>query len=447
MKRTATPLRPLRLPPHERHVLSNGLTVHVVRRGPLPLVAVRLTVRGGSAADPASIPGLADFGARLLRRGAAGRGADEISEAVDFVGAALGGYATEESVVVSLTTLSRHLESMVELMGQVLIAPDFPEAEVELSRRRTLAQLQNDLDDPGAIAEKAWSRAMWGSHPYGNEQRGSKRTLEAISRQSLVDFHRSSLGPSMAHLYVVGDVQVGAVVALAERVFGQWRGGPTQVAAIPPWQGPVNDGGVLIVDKPEQTQVQLRIGARGVGRGHPDHFALTVMNAVLGGGFTSRLINEIRVKRGLSYGAHSAFDMLTGAGTLLVSSFTRTERVNELIDVALGEVKKMRLKGPTPIETDTMKRYVSGLYPSRIETNDSLASVLADVEHYALPEGWVEQYRDRIGNVTAKEVAAAAHAHLFDAQRVIVLVGNAEALAPRVAKYGPVSVMQLAELE
>lgn len=440
-------LRPLHLPPHEKRKLGNGLMLHLVPRGPLPLVAVRLVMRGGSVWDPPGRAGVADFAARLFRRGAGGRTADDLSEAIDFVGAAMGGYANEENVVLSLSCPSKHLEAMFELMGLVLLSPDFPEPEIELARRRTLAQLQNELDDPGALAERAWARAMWGNHPYGHETLGQKRSVEAMTRDDLLNFHRTRLGPVLGHLYVVGDIDVDRITTVAERVFGGWRGGPELAPLVPDWAGPDRAGHVIIVDKPEQTQVQMRIGAQGVKRGHTDHFPLTVMNAVLGGGFTSRLIREIRVKRGLSYGANSGFDMLGAAGTFLVSSFTKTESVNELIDVALGEVAKMRAKGPTTIEVDTMKRYISGLYPARLETNEALAGAVADVQHYGLPEDWISGYRLRVNAVTARDAAEAAQKHLFDDKKVIVLVGNAQALEPKVARYGQVSVVKPAELE
>ena len=440
-------LRPLHLPPHERRELSNGLKLHVIPRGPLPLVAVRLVMRSGSAFDPPHRLGVADFAARLMRRGAAGRKADEISETVDFVGASMGGYAGEETVVMSLSTPARHLDAMLEVMGQLIVSPDFPESELETARRRTLAQISNELDDPGALADRALLRALWGEHPYGHETVGLKTHLEALTRADLVQFHQERLGPRISQLFVAGDVDGDSVSKAVERALGGWRGGPEAPPQLPGWSGPAQAGEVVIVDKPEQTQVQLRIGARGVKRGHPDHFPLVVMNTVLGGGFTSRLVTQIRVKRGLSYGAGSSFDMMSVGGSFSVSSFTRTESVNELIDVALAEVAKMRARGPDAREVSTAQRYVCGLYPARLETNEAVAGAIADVEHFGLPADWIAGYRERLSAVTVKQAAEAAKAHLFeDGGRVTVLVGNAAALQPKVERYGKVSVIKPADL-
>ncbi|GMU61352.1 MAG: peptidase M16 [Myxococcaceae bacterium] len=447
-ERIQTPkLRPLHLPPHEVRVLANGLTVHVVKRSSLPLVAVRLVVRAGSAFDSPGERGVADFASRILRRGAGGQSADTISEAVDLVGAALGGYANEENAVISLSTPSKHLDAMLGVMGQIVLAPDFPEQEVELNRRRTLAQLANELDDPGTLADRALTRAVWGQHPYAFESCGGKVDVERLTRAQLQAFHRDRLGPKVAHLFVVGDVDVEAVTEVIQRTLGGWRGGPKFAPEVPAWPGLQKPGEVVIVDKPEQTQAQVRIAAAGVKRGHPDHFPLVVMNAVLGGGFTSRLVTEIRVKRGLSYGAGSSFDMLSAGGSFTVSSFTRTESVNALVDVALAEVEKMRLKGPSAKELATVQRYICGLYPGRLETNEAVAGAIADVVHYGLPPDWIAGYRERISAVSVKQAAEAAHRHLFKGERVLALVGNAEALKPMVSRYGPITVLRPTDLE
>ncbi len=440
-------LRPLKLPRHEVRTLPNGLTVHLVPRGPLPLVAVRLVIRGGSAFDPIGRLGVGDFAARLFRRGAGGETADQISDEVDFVAASVGGFANEENVILSLSTPSRHLEPMFELMARILLRPDFPESELELSRRRTLSALINDLDDPGSLADRALVRATWGSHPYANETIAGKKDISAYTRDDLRHFHQERLGPQIAHLYLVGSFDLDDVMATVERTLGGWKGGPSEKPIVPPWAGLARPGEVLIVDKPEQTQVQMRIGAPGVKRGHPDHFPLVTMNTVLGGGFTSRLVTEIRVKRGLSYGAGSSFDMMSVAGTFTVSSFTRTETIESLIDVSLAEVKKMKERGPTKTELATVQRYISGLYPGRLETNENISGAIADVVHYGLPETWISEYRERIAAVTVKQAAAAAQEHLFGPERCIVLVGNADKLRAKVEKYGPVTVLKPTELE
>lgn len=450
MKKPAAPklsLRPLKLPARTVTTLANGLKVTVVERGPLPLVAVRLTWRAGSVYDPPDRHGVAEMTARLLRRGAGGMSAEVLNEAVDFVGASMSVWAGEDSFGAGLTVPVAHFDSMLGTLAKVLRHPDFPEAEVGLTKRRTLAQLANALDDPDDVADRALVSAVFGSHPYGHETIGNKTSVEAMQREDVVRYHRERVVPQGAHLFIVGDLPVAAALKAVEREFGDWAGAPEGAVSMPEWDKPVRTGDVIIVDKPEQTQVQVRIAARGVYRGHPDHFPLTVMNCVLGGSFTSRLMQQIRVKRGLTYGVGSHFDQLATAGAFAISTFTKTETVNELIDVALAEVQKMRARGPTAAELSSVQRYIAGLYPARLETNESIAAAMADMALYGLPDDWVDQYRERVAAVTPKTAAEAALKHLPDADKVIVLCGNAAQLEKAVAKYGRVSVVPAAELE
>lgn len=444
--KAATALRPLKVPAQDETTLPNGLKVSIVPRGPLPLVSVRLIVRSGAAFDDRK--GVADFTARLLRRGAGGMSADEISEAVEFVGASISGWASEDAWGVALNTPSKHLAKMMPIFAALLLEPEFAEPELELLRRRTLAQITNELDDPGALADRALLKAVWDGHPYGHEVSGSMSDIRALQREDLRKYVRTHVGPQISHLFLVGDVQTDTVMPMIEDLFGSWVGGPTESPVLPSWGKASLAGQVVIVDKPEQTQVQMRIGSHGVKRGHPDHFPLAVMSTVLGGGFTSRLVTEIRVKRGLSYGAGCHFDMLSAAGAFTVSSFTKNETIETLIDISLAEVAKMRAKGPSPKEVATVQRYISGLYPARLETNDAIAGALSDVAFYGLSGDWISQYRERICAVTPKAAGDAARAHLFDkGQQTIVLVGNAALLAPKVEKYGAVSVWKPQQLE
>ncbi len=444
--KAATALRPLKVPAQDETTLANGMKITVVPRGPLPLVSVRLIVRSGAAFDDRQ--GVADFTARLLRRGAGGMTADEISEAIEFVGASIGGWASEDAWGIALNTPSKHLAAMMPIFAALLLEPEFAEPEVELLRRRTLAQITNELDDPGALADRALLKAVWDGHPYGHEVSGSMGDIRALQREDLRKYVRTHVGPKISHLFLVGDVQTDTVMPMIHKLFGSWAGGPSEAPILAPWDKAALAGQVVIVDKPEQTQVQLRIGSHGVKRGHPDHFPLAVMSTVLGGGFTSRLVTEIRVKRGLSYGAGCHFDMLSAAGAFTVSSFTKNETIGSLIDISLAEVAKMRAKGPTPKEVATVQRYISGLYPARLETNDAIAGALSDVAFFGLSGDWISQYRERICAVTAKAATDAARAHLFDkGQETIVLVGNAAFLKPLVGKYGPVRVWKPSQLE
>ena len=437
----------LKLPAVERRVTPEGLTVLSAQRGPLPLVSVRLVIRAGSVLDPAGKQGIADFTARLMRRGTKSRKAEAIDEAVEYVGASLGLGCSEDAMFVALTTPAEHLADMLQVMAALVREPTFPEDEVASARTRVLAHLATDQDDPAALADRAFSRAAWGDHPYAHSPLGTTRSVKGFTRADLVKFHAERVGPRVSTLVVVGQFEHDALVKAVEAAFGGWRAGPDDAPAPPTFEGLPAAGRVILVDKPDQTQVQVRLGGVGMRRGHPDAIPAAVMNTALGGGFTSRLMSEIRVKRGLTYGVSSGFGGLKAGGHFEVSTFTKTETARELIDVALTELSKARDKGITAKELATARTYMSGLYPLRLETNDAVASSIADVEFYGLGVDWVEKYRSRVAAVDVRAAADVARRYLLAKDPLIVLVGKASELKAAVKGLGKVEVLKASEVE
>jgi zinc protease len=448
---TATKSRPklagLRLPQLHERTLPNGLQIIAARRGPIPLATIRLVIRGGSTADPEGKHGLMDFTAKLLRRGTRSMAAEEIDEAVEFVGASLGIGVGEDFMSLRVTAPSEHMEAMLEVLGKLVREPTFPETEVESARNRTLAQLANDLDDPALLADRAMSRAMWGSHPYGHDVVGSTAHVRTFTRDDVVRQHRDAVGPKVSMLIAVGELDPQRLFAAAEKAFGSWTGGPEAPRVAPLMERAALHGKIVIVDKPDQTQTQVRLGALAFKRGHPDHVPSHVVNAALGGGFTSRLVEEVRVNRGLSYGVGSGFDTLMGGGSFQISTFTKTETTREIIDVSLGEVEKLRKKGLTSAELERIKTYLAGLYPLRTETNEAIAGGIGDIRLYDLPAEWIESFREWIHAVTPKQVTEVARRWFLPDGAAFSLVGRADAIAKQVKGLGPVEIWKPSDLE
>jgi zinc protease len=447
-KKKAAATGELKLPPFHESTTSSGLRVLAAERGPLPLVSLRLVMRAGSAMDPPGKFGLADFTGRLLRRGTARLSADDIDEAIEFVGASFAVGVNEDTLSLHLTTPAEHFPAMLGVLGQLVREPSFPEKEVVSARERTLAQFANDLDDPSVIADRAFTLAMWGDHPYGHDVGGSAAHVRTFTREDVVRFHRERMVPRTALMTVVGTIDPEVVAAEAEKAFAGWEGASdAPQIVVPVVERLARPGQVILVDKPDQTQSQVRIGGPGFRMGHPDYFPATAMNIALGGGFTSRLVNEIRVERGLSYGVNSYFDLMTAGGVFGISTFTKTESTREIIDVALGEVAKVRQKGITPKELKSGQTYLAGLYPLRTETNESVASVMADVTLYGLGDDWVERFRDRLRAVTPKQVSAVAAKYCFPEPPTLVVLGKASAVRKQLEKLGPLTVVPASEYE
>lgn len=440
-------LKGVHLPEVAEFQTSGGLKVLFAERGPLPLVALQLWLPAGSSADPKRKQGLADFTASLLRRGTRKHTADQLNEVVEFCGASLSCSAEEDFLSVRINAPSEHLRPMLEILAEVVRWPSFPHKEVESARTRLLAQLANDLDDPAVVADRAMLGALWGAHPYGHDVVGTVKDVRTFTRRDAVTFHRSMLGPRVGLLVIAGEAKTREVKAVAERVFGDWEGGPDTPPAIRSLQPPVLSGRTLLVDKPEQTQSQIRIGGRGLPRGNEDVFAASLMNTALGGSFTSRLVEAIRVNRGLSYGVSSGFERLMAGGSFAVSTFTKTETTRATIDLCLLELDKMRRKGPSAEELDVAKRYLAGLFPLRFETNEAVAGALAEIRLYQLGDDWVERYRERLLQVTVEEARRVARKYILAEPPAIVVVGNADRVKKQLSGLGQVSVMEVSQLK
>ncbi|HEX8435555.1 pitrilysin family protein [Archangium sp.] len=438
-KATPTPVA-LTLPEVHESTTSSGLKVLAAERGPLPLVAARLVIRAGSSTDPKDKHGLADFTARLMRRGTAKLSADEIDETIEFVGASFSVGANEDLLSLFVVTPAEHFPAMLSMLGQIVREPAFPEREFDMAKMRALAGFANDLDDPSVIADRALTRALWGDHPYGHDVGGSTPHVLSFQREDVVRFHRERMGPRVALLTVVGAVSPSQVREEAEKAFAGWEGGPESLAELPPGDT-VATGRVLVVDKPEQTQSQVRIGGPGFRIGHADYFPSTAMNIALGGGFTSRLVNEVRVERGLTYGIHSYFETMSAGGVFGISTFTKTDKTREIIDVSLAEVAKVREGGIPAAELKKAQRYLAGLYPLRTETNESVAAVISDMYLNALGDDWVEKFRERLLAVTSKQTVAVASKYLFPKPPLIVVLGRAEEVKKQLKGLGPVTVV------
>lgn len=427
-------------PPVRRERLENGLTVVVASRPGVPLAAVRLLVRAGSSLDPAGRFGLAHLVAAAVRRGTRSRSGARVDAEVEALGAELGAGVDEDAASIGLTAPLEHLPRLLAVLADVATRPAFPAAEVAKLRAREVAALAHDLDEPGVVADRATIMAAYGAHPYGHPSEGRGKHLAAVRRADLLAFHARHWRPSRATLLVVGPVDAEATLDLVRRHLGGWRGAAGgEVEIVPPAPQP---SGVVLVDRPDLTQVQLRIAAPGFARGAGDHAAGVVAGAVLGGGFTSRLMEAIRVERGLSYGVRARFASGRSGGLFFVSSFTKVESAGELARVALDELHRFREGGPTEEELGRVRGFLGGLYPLSLETHEAWAEKLAEVELYGLPQDEVATFLARVGAVDAEACRAVARRYLPGERRVVVAVGPAKALRPQLEPLGPVRVLK-----
>jgi zinc protease len=438
----------VKLPSYTEKTLGNGLKVFVMETREVPLVTVRLLVPAGSAHDPSGSDGIANLAARLLMKGAGGKSAEEISEAVEGIGGYLSADPGRDYTLVAGDFMSRDLETALELLSTVVMDPDFPDEEVERERGIILAEIQSTKERPSSIATREAFRKLFGEHPYAHPVSGSQASVSGIARDDIVDFHRIRFVPPGSILAVVGDVKAKNALELIRERFGSWRGEAVAGAGIEELAMEHPEGRrVLVIDKPDATQSQIRFGNISVGRDTPDYFPLLVANTILGGGFTSRLVDEIRVNRGLTYGVGSFMVYLRRGGLFGVYTFTKNATLRETIDVALAEVERIRSEDVSGEELDKSKRYLSGLFPFELETNDDLARWLTELAFYGLDESIVEKYRTRTGEVSTEDVRRVARKYFQADGCVIVLLTNYAEVKDQLEGLGSIEVVSIDELE
>jgi zinc protease len=425
---------PLPLPRLERWRLANGLDVVTVPRAEPSIVSFTFAIRAGAYdEDRDKTFGVAQFTAAMLRKGTRKRSAEQISEAIDFVGGSLDAASGAESTTVACTALAKDQRLCLDLLAESLLAPTFPAGEMEEVRDQVLAALAARYDDPHQLAAEHLDNQLFGeAHPDGWVL--TPERVKAIDREALVAFWRTYYRPANAMLAIAGDVDAAAVKAAVTRAFGGWEPAPVPpraVPAIPQHRGTR----VLLVDKPDLSQATLMFGHRGLKHTDPDWYATTLVNYVLGGSdFSSRLMIEVRANRGLTYGIGSSFGATLYQGAFRVYAATRNETALAALEVAIAEVRKMKRDGPTALELDKAKGYYAGSTPFGLQSAAGIARAIVAAEMHGLGIGYVRDLPLRLAAVEVPAARAAADARLHPDDLVVVMVGKGAAVEPQLAK-------------
>lgn len=405
-----------------RHVLPNGVVVLVSEQHAVPMVVVQVLLEAGSRRDPKGREGLAALTADLLTEGTRKRTAVQISEEADAIGARLSTSADVDYAQASLTVLRKHLDRGLDLLFDVLLSPTFPAAEVQRRREATLAAIRAEADEPGQIAYRNFLFAVFGDTPYGHPPIGTTAGVAKLQRKDLQEFYRRYYRPQGTIVVVTGDIETGAILERLARAFAGWSGGDLPEFVYP--QIPPDLPRVHKIDK-SLTQTNLILGHRGVARDNPDFYALTVMNFILGGGgFTSRLVESVRVQGGLAYSVGSAFTANKAPGVFQVSLQTKNASAREAVERVCAELQRIRSELVSDEELTNAQLYLTGSFPLRLDSNTKIAAFLAQVEFFQLGADYIEQYAQRIRSVTRADVLRVAQQYLHPQDVRLVAVGN-----------------------
>lgn len=435
------------LPPYLEKTLGNGLEVFVMETREVPLVSISLVVPAGSAMDEIESAGTANLTSRLLMKGAAGMTAEEIAEAIEATGGSIRCSTGRDYTKISGDFMAKDLSFAMDMLARIVLEPSFPEEELAREKNLLVAELAGIKDYPMQFASREFMRALMEPHPYAHPVEGDRKSIEAVSRGKILAFFEANYIPKGSVLAVVGDVDAKKTLSLVQDKFGQWKG--EKAGEDIPKLEPVPYRGrrVLIIDKPDVTQSQIRFGNVTVPRGSAEEFPLLVSNTVLGGGFTSRLMDEIRVNRGLSYGARSSNTNYKYGGIFGVYTYTKNATLRECIDVALDQVKRMRTEKLTENELASAKKYITGLFPFEIETNNDLANWLVDLTYYGIPLSYIEKYSANVSAVTADDCLEVAKRRYWLEDNLMLLITNYAETGNQLEGLGNIEVIAADELE
>ena len=437
----ATPKMPS--PDVHRRTLPNGLELWTVERHDLPIVNAVLVVRAGAANDGAAA-GLADVTAGLLDEGSTTRSGPDFARAVERLGLSLFAGAGIERTTVSLQTLTTTADSAFALLGELVARPAFSQAEIDRDRQLRITALRARHDQPTVVATRVFNAEVYGEDaPYGHPGDGSPASLTAISRADITGFYQAYFRPTNAVIVVVGDVTPDRAAALVTAALGGWKGKAAlnDPAPVAPEARPAT---VYLVDKPKAAQSEIRIGGAGAARTSPDYYALSVLNTILGGQFSSRINLTIRENKGYTYGARSSFTFLRGPGPFMASGGVVTAKTDSSLVEFMRELVDIRGSRPaTAGEVAFATGSIVRAYPRRLETNAGVAGEFADLAYFRLPPSELVDYQRKIAAVTPAEVDRVAKKYLQPEHFVTVIVGDLATIQPSVEalKLGMVRVV------
>jgi len=422
-----------------RHALSNGLRVWTVEHHSVPVMTFALQVDGGSGADPADLEGLAAVVADMADEGTGPLTAIDMSDALARIGADYDVDVGADATVFSLTTLTRFASRGASLLADMVTRPSMRQTDFDRVRQLRLDRLRQLKDLPSAVAERAFLRLVYGTHPYGHLPIGGDASLRRVSLDAVTAFHRAALQPARATLVVCGAMSHDDLLRHAADAFSAWAapGGGALLVAAAVQPGATPQARLAVVPRDGAAQSELRIGHLTTGRVTPDYPSLLVMNAVLGGQFVSRLNLKLREEKGYTYGARTGFDWRRGLSPFALQTSVHTAATADAIAISLAEIDGMRgARPPSDAEMTLAKASLTRGYPRGFETTQQVARAVSQVALYGLPDTYFAEFVPKVSAVTGADVAEAAARHLDPAKLTTLIVGDHAAIAGTLPALG-----------
>src|SRR5438067_8325173 len=412
--------------------LANGLRLIVAERPSLPLLAIELIIRSGSEADANDLAGTASLTGSLLTKGTEKMSAPEIANSIESLGGTIFSSAASDNSSAGVLVMSNKADPALTILADVVLRPTFKQEEIDRLRRQSLDGLRVALQQPGSVASYVIGRVVYGDGEYGHAAGGTPETLPAIQRADIVRFYHTYYRPDNAVLIFSGNVTLEKGKEYAEKFFGAWKANqeiPHPLSAVRGTWKPAS----VVIDMPEAGQASVSITKPAIKRDSPDYYSGLAANAALGNGFASRLNREIRIKRGLSYGARSSLDTRRDAGAFTASAQTKNESASEVALLLQAELKRLETDPVQGNELTSRQALLTGNYARSLETDLGFASQIASLAVFNLPLETLDKFIPAINAVTTKDVTAFAGKYLVTSSSLVV-VGKASAFLESLKK-------------
>lgn len=431
--------KPLPVPTIAKQTLDNGMQVWVVPRDGIPRVDFVLAIKdAGNAVDDADHPGFADLFAGLLTEGTAKRDSRAIAEAAQGMGGGIGAAASLDGLSIRANALPSHAGDMMALLAEVAREPSFPENEVQLAQANALQSLKVAEAQPGFRAERALGKALYGDHPYARVE-PTEQSITSVSVDMLKQEHARRIRPEHALLVITGRIDNQQAIAMAKKAFGDWKGVGEAPADILPARREARPSYILL-KRDGSVQSTLRVARPAIPATDPDYIPLSMARTVLGGGFSSRLMQNLREEKGYTYGARESMRSNASGGALIASADVRNEVTGDSIKEIMGEFKRLGSEPVSAKELTMNQRYVAGGYLISNQLQGAVAATLANNWLVGLASDFLARYVPMIQQVTPEQIQAMGRKYFDPKQQSIIVVGDPKAVAEQLVPFGEFSV-------
>jgi zinc protease len=440
----AKPPKDVAFPDYIDTTLPNGINLLVIENSKIPAVSVRLVFKNAGSYYDSDKNGAASITAELLVKGTKNRTAVQIAEEIDFYGANLATGCDWDGSYVTLSVLKKYLNNVTGVLADVVMNPVFSEDELDRVKEQRIAAIQQSKDEPDALSGKMFDKVVFENSPYAYPPEGTEKSVKNITRKDIVDFYEGHYCTSNLILAFVGDVTPEEVSGIVNNIFGTWQ---KKCSKEPVTENTSNGKNkvhkpntVYIVDKPDAVQSNLRVGNIGIARNNPDFIAVTVMNTILGGFFGSRINLNLREKHGYTYGARSSFSARIFPGDFSIDTDVRNEVTDSSVTLIIEELERITTEEVTEEELQTVKNYLTGIFPIQLETANAVAARVINLKLYGLPKDYYNTYISSIQKLTKQDILNSAKKYIHPDELYIVLSGNSNSIKERMRKFGDVQV-------